>query len=258
MKPIRFHGRTAPYARWQRGFVTTWLHGVAGPLLALAAAAALLFAAGCESMQTPRVAVVEPPAVRPTVLPPPAPTTAGAIFNPEVFQFKNYRPLFEDIRARAVGDTLTVQIQENTTARQRSNTSVNREGKLQGSVTALPFVSPSSLTRGKVTGSASNDSNAKGESGSDNVFTGTITVTVIEVLPNGHLLVAGEKQVGVNQTVDSLRFSGIVDPRIIRPGNTVPSTQVAEVRLEFRGRGDIDRAMTVGWLQRFFFSWSPL
>jgi flagellar L-ring protein precursor FlgH len=114
------------------------------------------------------------------------------------------------------------------------------------------------VPRARIGATSSNDSSAKGESGSDNVFTGTITTTVAEVLPNGNLVVIGEKQVGVNQTVDSLRFSGIVDPRFIRPGNTIPSTQLADVRVEFRGRGDIDRAMTVGWLQRFFFSYSPL
>jgi flagellar L-ring protein precursor FlgH len=162
------------------------------------------------------------------------------------------------VRARSVGDLLTVQIQENTTARQRSNSSVNRDGKIEAGIASLPFVTSPVVTRAKVGGSSSNESSAKGESGSDNVFSGMITATVVEVLPNGNLVVVGEKQVGVNQTVDSLRFSGVVDPRFIRPGNVIPSTQVADVRVEFRGRGDIDRAMTVGWLQRFFFSWSPL
>jgi flagellar L-ring protein precursor FlgH len=90
------------------------------------------------------------------------------------------------------------------------------------------------------------------------VFTGTITATVTEVLPNGNLLIVGEKQVGVNQTVDSLRFSGVIDPRQIRPPNMIASTQVADVRLEFRGRGDIDRALTTGWMQKLFFSFAPL
>jgi flagellar L-ring protein precursor FlgH len=181
------------------------------------------------------------------------PASMGAIF-----QGAAYRPLFETIRARAVGDLITVQIQENTTARQRSNSSVNREGKVDASIASLPFVTSPVVPRARIGASSSNDASAKGESGSDNVFTGTITATVIDVLPNGNLVIAGEKQVGVNQTVDSLRFSGIVDPRFIRPGNTIVSTQVADVRVEFRGRGDIDRAMTVGWLQRFFFSWAPL
>jgi flagellar L-ring protein precursor FlgH len=197
-----------------------------------------------------------PPPPQPRVIAPVGnapPASMGAIF-----QGAAYRPLFETIRARAVGDLITVQIQENTTARQRSNSSVNREGKVDASIASLPFVTSPVVPRARIGASSSNDASAKGESGSDNVFTGTITATVIDVLPNGNLVIAGEKQVGVNQTVDSLRFSGIVDPRFIRPGNTIVSTQVADVRVEFRGRGDIDRAMTVGWLQRFFFSWAPL
>lgn len=223
--------------------------------LAAALALALAALAGCGSMQRAEVELPPPPP-QPRVIAPVGnapPASVGAIF-----QGAAYRPLFETIRARAVGDLITVQIQENTTARQRSNSSVNREGKIDASIASLPFVTSPVVPRAKVGASSSNDASAKGESGSDNVFTGTITATVVDVLPNGNLVIAGEKQVGVNQTVDSLRFSGVVDPRFIRPGNTIVSTQVADVRVEFRGRGDIDRAMTVGWLQRFFFSWSPL
>lgn len=219
--------------------------------------AALAAAAGCAPLAvqlgTPQVDVAMPVPRSAAPVEPAPPASAGAIF-----QGQAYRPLFENIRARAPGDLLTVTIQENTTARQRSNASVNREGKLEGSVSALPLITSPVLGRARVAGGLSNDSSAKGESASDNVFTGTITATVSEVLPNGNLVIVGEKQVGVNQTVDSLRFSGIVDPRFIRPGNVIASTQVADVRVQFRGRGDIDRAMTTGWLQRFFFSFAPL
>jgi flagellar L-ring protein precursor FlgH len=221
----------------------------------LAVACAALAGAGCASVQRAEVELPPPPP-QPRVIAPVGnapPASVGAIF-----QGAAYRPLFENVRARAVGDLITVQIQENTTARQRSNSSVNREGTINASIASLPFVTSPVVPRARIGASSNNDASAKGESGSDNVFTGSITATVVDVLPNGNLVIAGEKQVGVNQTVDSLRFSGIVDPRFIRPGNTIASTQVAEVRVEFRGRGDIDRAMTVGWLQRFFFSWAPL
>ncbi len=221
--------------------------------IALCAGALLL--GGCDTLRPPEVEVAPAPMPRPVAASaaPAPPASVGAIF-----QGQAYRPLFEDIRARNVGDLLTVSIQENTTARQRSNASVNREGRIEGSITALPFVTTPALPRARIGASSNNDSSSKGESGSDNLFTGTITATVIDVLPNGNLLIVGEKQVGVNQTVDTLRFSGVVDPRTIRPGNTVPSTAIADVRVAFRGRGDLDRATTVGWLQRFFFSFSPL
>jgi flagellar L-ring protein precursor FlgH len=77
------------------------------------------------------------------------------------------------------------------------------------------------------------------------------------VLPNGHLVVVGEKQIGVNQNVDVLQFSGKVDPRTIAPGNQVQSTQVADVRVLSRGRGAQNDAQTFGWLSRFFLTLLP-
>ena len=79
-----------------------------------------------------------------------------------------------------------------------------------------------------------------------------------EVLPNGHLLIGGEKQIGVNNNVDVLRFSGQVDPRSIQPGNAVPSAAIANVRLEHRGRGAQAEAQAIGWLSRVFLSVLPI
>ena len=104
---------------------------------------------------------------------------------------------------------------------------------------------------------SSNTFEGSGETENANNFTGSITTTVQEVLPNGHLVVVGEKQIGVNQNVDVLRFSGTVDPRQIRPGNVVASTQVANVRVESRGRGQQNEALSIGWLARFFLTVLP-
>ena len=109
-----------------------------------------------------------------------------------------------------------------------------------------------------INGSSGNAFEGKGATGSDNLFSGTITVTVVEVLPNGNLVVAGEKQVGINQNIESLRFAGVVSPINILPGNFVSSTQVADARMQVRGKGDIDRAQTTGWLSRFFLSFLPI
>ena len=81
---------------------------------------------------------------------------------------------------------------------------------------------------------------------------------VTDVLPNGHLLVSGEKQIGVNSNVDVLRFSGQVDPQQILPGNTIRSVQIANVRVEHRGRGQQADAQTIGWLSRFFLNILPI
>ena len=85
----------------------------------------------------------------------------------------------------------------------------------------------------------------------------TIAVTVIDVLPNGNMIVAGEKQIGINQGSEFIRLSGVVNPAFILAGNTVSSTTVADARIEYRGSGYIDEAQTMGWLSRIFQSVMP-
>lgn len=219
----------------------------------LAIVPALLLSA-CAVVTTPPVEmhkVADPQVLAPAAPPP----TAGAIF-----QASTHRPLFEDRRARLVGDTLTVQIEETLNASQQSTTKLDRSGKVDSSVSALPFGIANAKTLGKlgVTAESSATGSGDGKTNSSNTFTGVITVTVIQVMGNGNLLVSGDKQIGVNQNVDVLRFSGVVNPVNIRAGNLVSSTQVADVRLEQRGRGDVGRIQGLGWLSRFFLSVAPV
>src|SRR5262249_17432222 len=155
------------------------------------------------------------------------------------FQSEQYRPLFEDHRARLVGDSLTVQIVEKISATQKSTSSIDKSGKLSAAITALPGLSANSFNanRASAAGTTATTSAGPGSTENSNDFSGTIPAVVTGVLPNGHLLIAGEKQIGVNHNVDVLRFSGQVDPRMIQPGNVVPSAQIANVRIEQRGRG---------------------
>jgi flagellar L-ring protein precursor FlgH len=124
-------------------------------------------------------------------------------------------------------------------------------------VSAFPVIPAGELAKLAVGTSSASDFSGDGATQSANTFTGSITATVAEVLPNGHLVVKGEKQIGVNQNVDVLRFSGTVDPRVLQPGSIVNSTQVANARIESKGRGAQAEAQTVGWLTRFFFSFLP-
>ena len=218
-------------------------------------AAGLLAAAllpGC-SLLFPRVEVADTAPV-----PPPAAAAPTGPATGSIFQSASYRPLFEDHRARLVGDTLTVQIVEKVSASQKSTSSIDKGGSLSASVTALPGVRPADFARAGAAGSSSNTFAGKGATESSNDFSGTITVIVRQVLPNGHLLIGGEKQIGVNNNVDVLRFSGQVDPRAIQPGNAVPSAAIANVRLEHRGRGAQAEAQAIGWLSRVFLSVLPI
>ena len=221
----------------------------------LLAAAAVLLSAGCASVNNYRVPPVDVGA-RPMVVAAPLPGAAAS--NGAIYQAAAYRPLFEDHRARLPGDTLTVQIVEKVSASQKSTSSVDKNGKLEGAITALPGIAANSFGRASVGGSGSNSFGGKGATESSNDFSGTITVLVTGVLPNGHLLIQGEKQIGVNANVDVLRFSGQVDPRAIQAGNSVPSAQVANVRVEHRSRGQQADAQVMGLLARFFLNVLPI
>ena len=206
---------------------------------------------GC-GLLSPRVELADTSPVLALALPV-VPTSNGSIFHAA-----NYRPLFEDHRARLVGDTLMVQIVEKVSATQKSTSSLDKTGTLSAGVTALPGVRAAAFARASADGTSSNAFAGKGTTENSNDFNGTITVVVRSVLPNGHLLITGEKQIGVNENVDVLRFSGQVDPRAIQPGNSVQSAQIANVRLEQRGRGAQAEAQAVGWLSRIFLNLMPI
>ena len=222
-------------------------------LLRLAAVSIAIALAGCQVLNAPPpVDVAQPTSARPL------PVVAPVVNNGAIFQTGQYRPLFEDYRARLVGDTLTVQIVERVSASQKSNSSVDKNGKIDASITALPYIKAGALNKAAVAGTSANGFEGKGSTDTANDFSGVINVTVTEVLPNGHLIIAGEKQIGVNFNTDVLRFSGQVDPLMIRPGNVIASAQIANVRIEHRGRGAQAEANGIGWLSRFFLNVLPI
>ncbi len=221
--------------------------------LTLLVGAAVL--AGCSSMPKPAQVDFAEPRLAPAPAQPATRSATGSLFQPVT-----YRASFEDRRARQVGDTVTIRIVENVTASQKSTSTTNRTSSIDGSITAVPgFTFPGTQAEnGTRIGAASKaDFSGKGGTEAANTFAGSITATVAEVLPNGHLVVTGEKQIGLNHNVDVLRFTGTVDPLAILPGSIVNSSQVANVRVESRGRGPQHEAQTVGWLTRFFFNISP-
>ena len=218
------------------------------PALAFLTASVLL--AGCVTT-APSTALHQPMSVRPETRAAAAPAN-GAIFN-----VASSRPLFEDRRARYIGDTLTINIVEKTQASKKSDTKAERSqdiGVSVPSVVGLPFKSFQGLNLGVESG---NTFNGKGENTSSNNFTSTITVTVIDVLPNGNVLVSGEKLMGLKEGEEFIRFSGVVNPTTITGANTVQSTQVADARMEFKANGFLDTAQVMGWLSRFFLTVMP-
>lgn len=187
----------------------------------------------------------------------PAPRPAAPAANGAIYQAGYVRPLFEDRRARYVGDTLTVQLVEKTQASKKSSTSAQRDQSLAVSVPNIIGIPGKSFQGLTVDASDASKFAGKGDSAANNDFTGTITVTVVEVMPNGNLLVSGEKLLSINQGDEFIRFSGVVNPNYVTGANTVQSTQVADARIEYKANGTIDSAQVMGWLSRFFLTIMP-
>jgi len=165
--------------------------------------------------------------------------------------------LFEDNRPRNVGDILTIVIAERMNATKTSGSNASRDGSTSAEFTVVPKVIGGLLNNQSADLSGKTAFNGKGGASAGNTFTGNITVTVVDVMPNGNLLVSGEKQMLINQGTEFIRFSGVVNPRQVTGSNTVLSTQVADARIEYSGKGFIDEAQTMGWLQRIFLNVMP-
>jgi flagellar L-ring protein precursor FlgH len=193
---------------------------------------------------------------RPTSARPESIVTAPA--NGAIFQAEGYRPLFEDRRPRRIGDTLTIAINENTNASKAAASSGAKSGSLVAGIASLFGVSSASLQKSVVSAKSDGKFEDRGAVNSSNNFTGVIAVTVVDVLPNGNLVVSGEKQIAMDKGAEFIRLSGVVTPDTIATGNVVSSTQVADVRVEYRTNSRIDAAEVSIWLARFFLSILPL
>jgi flagellar L-ring protein precursor FlgH len=181
-------------------------------------------------------------------LPPAAP---GTIYNAA-----GSYDLFMDLRARSVGDILTILLVERTDASKESSTSTARGSSVD---TGFPVVAGRPVTANGtpiLNTELSSDTSFDGQADSSqsNRLDGSITVTVAERLPNGNLLVRGEKLITINQGEEFIRLEGIIRPVDIGPENTVASTKVADAAITYSGRGNLQATNRPGWLTRFFNS----
>jgi flagellar L-ring protein precursor FlgH len=211
----------------------------------------LALASGCANRS--EVKQLAPAMSRPASVPRQAEAT-GAIFRTDAPQ----RGLFDDRRARYVGDIITIVLQETVTSSKQAGTTLTRKESMNQSVGTVSRLPLKALQGLNFTGSENDSAANSGSSTQSGVFTGTIATTVAEVLPNGNLLVSGDKDIQINQGVQHLRFSGIVNPINVRPDNTIASTAVANARLEYREDGTLGDNAIVGGLLRFFIKAATL
>jgi flagellar L-ring protein precursor FlgH len=192
--------------------------------------------------------------VAPVNLTPP-PQNNGAIY-----QSGYDMRLFEDNKAMRVGDVLTIRLQELTQARKADD--LNAKKDMDVLITA-PWVAgfdTSAITGNdlKTELAAKRDFKGEGQANQSNSLVGDISVTVVEVLPNGNLRVRGEKRVTLNQGDEYIRLSGIVRTVDIDPSNTISSDKVADATIMYTGSGAMADASKMGWLARIIYSpWWP-
>jgi len=176
--------------------------------------------------------------------------------NGSIYQAGYEVRLFEDIRARRIGDILTINLVEKTDATKESDTDIKKDNTSNISVpTILGALDPSFKALNLNSSlSSSNAFTGESESTQKNSLSGSITVSVIDVLPNGYLRIRGEKRVRLNQGNEYIRVAGIIRPTDINPDNSVESTKIADATIMYTGEGALADANKIGWIARFFIS----
>ncbi len=214
-------------------------------VLAVIAAAAAL--GGCASKPVDE-ATMDGPMPIPQVY---ATPSAGAIYatGTEI-------RLFEDQKAGRLGDILTVRLVEQTRASKDSSTSTSKENEAtlaNPTVFGRPVTSGGTpILEGSLDGERSFE--GSGSSSQSNSLTGDITVTVTQRLPNGNLVIEGEKWLTINQGREFIKVRGVIRPADIGTDNSVLSTRIANAQIAYSGKGPLDDANRMGLLARFFNS----
>lgn len=208
-----------------------------------AAASALLALGGCASPAAPVVqpsfALVQPPALTQVARQP-----TGSIYNGR--QSDNW---FGRGRNFQVGDVITVLLDERTQAARSTNTNVSREasnsalpGGLSNGLAAL-----SGRLQGLNLNQAEIKSNGGGTADQTASLSGSLAVSVVEVLSNGNLVVRGEKQLSLSEGSEVIQVSGVIRPEDVSPSNTVLSRRLAHSQIAYRGSGELAAASGPGW-----------
>ncbi|HUL45737.1 MAG TPA: flagellar basal body L-ring protein FlgH [Steroidobacteraceae bacterium] len=212
----------------------------------LALVAALAGAAGCHS-GAPPPKPDEGLAWTQEKLPPP---TDGAIY-----QAGREIVLAENPIAHHVGDVVTIVLNEATAAQKSATTTTSKSNTVTMPGTQLLGKNVSWLNN-NINNASKFD--GEGASAQSNSLTGYLTATVLKVLPNGNLFVAGEKQIGLNQGKEYVRVTGVIRPIDLAADDSIPSYRVASAKITYNGKGAINDANAQSWLARFFNSpWVP-
>jgi flagellar L-ring protein precursor FlgH len=224
-------------------------HGKCSSFWIVAVMLSLLEACTPIPLRDPAFAPVAPADLRPPV------QNSGSIY-----QSGYDMRLFEDHTAKRVGDILTITLLEKTQAKKADDLKTKKDNQMSVTAPTLFGMAASVLTGNDVETKLASTKEFTGTGAADqsNSLSGNISVTVVDLLPNGNLSVRGEKRVTLNQGDEFIRLSGIVRPVDINSGNIITSDKVADVTIMYVGEGAMADASKMGWLARIVQSpWFP-
>ena len=210
----------------------------------LALAASLFVAGGCTT-----VVGVQPGQYPPSL--PPQPVAPGPS-DGTIYQARHSLVLFEDVKARRIGDTITIVFNERMQATKNATTDASKTSDFDAGSPVLGGTTPTLNGNNVLENLWETEQNFSGEGSSSqsNRLDGRITVTVADVLPNGNLVVRGEKWLTLNQGEEYVQISGIVRTRDLDPNNEIPSFRVADARITYSGNGAVADSNKPGVLSR--------
>ncbi len=190
-----------------------------------------------------------------------APTQAMELELPKnntgaIFQAGQSMSLFEDLIARQMGDLLTVKLEEDTQAKKKADLDTTKDNSISVTAPNVAGLDPSLIfgTDLSSTLASNHEFEGEGEANQSNSLQGDISVTVVRVLPNGNLVIRGEKRLTLNDGSEYIRLSGIVRPVDIDETNTISSSKIADATIMYTGDGSVADASKIGWFARFFLS----
>ncbi|PLX84474.1 MAG: flagellar biosynthesis protein FlgH [Desulfuromonas sp.] len=211
----------------------------------------LLPLCGCALHGEARHEQVLPPTITEVVIEPPTPTTAGSLWT------EGRGGLFYDLKARRVGDILTVAIFEQASASKEAKTSAGRKSTAKAGLanffgleknlaTLNGAIDPTSL----IDTSYENDFEGSGRTSRKEDLVATLSTQVVEVLPNGNLRIEGKKTVTVNNEEQIVKLSGLIRQADISSSNVVNSQSILDARIAYTGKGVLSDKQKQGWLVR--------
>lgn len=173
-----------------------------------------------------------------------------------IFQADMANSLYSDVKARRVGDIITVTLRESTQATKSAASTRSKDSQVDlnpiiGLGGSAVNIGSQSIQLGL---DSSKDFSGDSSANQSNNLFGSISVTVVQVLPNQNLLVRGEKWLTLNNGDEYIRLTGVVRPADVSPSNEITSTKIANARIQYSGTGDFTSTQREGWLSSFFSS----